>query len=69
MNFTFMNQATFNNRVREKKLIRSNGVPVGKIRDRQEFIPINPSQAKKTIKNDNFVMYRDLYDYKKQLDY
>jgi hypothetical protein len=69
MRSTFMNKPTFNNMVREKRLIRNNGVPVSKIRDRQEFIPINPAEAKNSIKNENFVMFRDLYGYKKQVDF
>jgi hypothetical protein len=42
---------------------------MNKITHNEEFIPCNPSQAKKNLAADNFGLYSDHYESKRMHDY
>ena len=55
---------------RQRILYRAqNGLPLSKAVHNKEFIPVNPSEAKKKLNADNIGLFDDEYDQKKEDDF
>jgi len=66
----YYTKPTFSNQVKKKQLIRSrDGLPLSKERPPHKFVPANPTDAKETIKNENFILYLADFESKRKKDF